>query len=66
MSVCMQPAVWPEPDPLIAAAITAKYSRKRPRPLAVQVLDPLGQCLDDQQFASAFGTAAVLASRRLG
>src|ERR1022692_5004166 len=31
--MCMQPAAWPEPDPLIAAAIAAKYSGKRPRPL---------------------------------
>ena len=23
--MCMQPAAWPEPDPLIAAAIAAKY-----------------------------------------
>ena len=23
--VCMQPAAWPEPDPLVAAAIAAKY-----------------------------------------
>jgi len=26
--MCMQPAAWPEPDPLIAAAIAAKYSGK--------------------------------------
>jgi len=53
--MCMQPAAWPEPDPLIAAAIAAKYSGKRPRPLAVQVRDRLGQWLEDEQFASAFG-----------
>ena len=51
----MQPAAWPEPDPLIAAAIAAKYSGKRPRPLAVQVRDRLGQWLEDEQFAAAFG-----------
>ena len=53
--MCMQPAAWPEPDPLIAAAIAAKYSGKRPRPLAVQVRDRLGQWLEDEQFAAAFG-----------
>src|SRR6266568_2800071 len=53
--MCMQPAAWPEPDPLIAAAIAAKCSGKRPRPLAVQVRDRLGQWLEDEQFASAFG-----------
>jgi transposase len=51
----MQPAVWPEPDPLIAAAIAAKYQGKRPRPLAVLVRDRLGQWLDDEDFAAAFG-----------
>ncbi len=51
----MQPAAWPEPDPQIAAAIAAKYRGKRPRPLAVQVRDRLGQWLDDEQFAAAFG-----------
>ena len=53
--MCMQPAAWPEPDPLIAAAIAAKYSGKRPRPLAVQVRDRLGQWLADEEFAAAFG-----------
>ena len=53
--MCMQPAAWPEPDPLIAAAIAARYSGKRPRPLAVQVRDRLGQWLEDEQFAAAFG-----------
>src|SRR5207244_3680374 len=53
--MCMQPAAWPEPDPLIAAAIAAKYSGKRPRPLAVQVRDRLGQWLEDEEFAAAFG-----------
>ena len=53
--MCMQPAAWPEPDPLIAAAIAAKYSGKRPRPLAVQVRDRLGQWLEDGEFAAAFG-----------
>ena len=52
--MCMQPAAWPEPDPLIARR-SAKYSGKRPRPLAVQVRDRLGQWLEDEQFAAAFG-----------
>ena len=51
----MQPAAWPEPDPLVAAAITAKYRGKRPRPLAVLVRDRLGQWLGDEDFAAAFG-----------
>jgi transposase len=53
--MCVQPAPWPEPDPQIAAAIAAKYSGKRPRPLAVQVRDRLGQWLADEEFAAAFG-----------
>src|SRR5258707_3613614 len=53
--MCMQPAAWPEPDRLIAAAIAAKYTGNRLRPLAVQVRDRLGQWLEDEQFASAFG-----------
>jgi transposase len=52
----MQPVSWPEPDPQIAAAIAAKYPGKRPRPLAVQVRDRLGEWLHDDQFADAFGT----------
>jgi transposase len=53
--MCMQPAPWPEPDPQVAAAIAAKYRGKRPRPLAVQVRDRLGQWMEDEQFAAAFG-----------
>ena len=51
----MQPAAWPEPDPLIASAVAAKYRGKRPRPLAVQVRDRLGQWLADEEFAALFG-----------
>ncbi len=51
----MHPAPWPEPDPQIAVAIAAKYRGKRPRPLAVQIRDRLGQWLDDEDFAAAFG-----------
>ena len=54
--MCVQPASWPEPDPQIAAAIAAKYPGKRPRPLAVQIRDRLGEWLADEQFAAAFGT----------
>ena len=53
--MCVQPAPWPEPDPQIAVAIAAKYPGKRPRPLAVQVRDRLGQWLEDEEFAAAFG-----------
>jgi hypothetical protein len=63
----MHPASWPEPDPQIAAAIAAKYRGKRPRPLAVQIRDRLGQWLDDEDFAAAFGVRGVSqAGRRPG
>ena len=52
----MQPALWPEPDPQIAAAIEAMYgSRKTERPLAPEIRDRLGQWLADEDFAAAFG-----------
>src|SRR5216683_2125310 len=53
--MCVQPVAWPEPDPQIAAAIAAKYPGKRPRPLAAQVRDRLGEWLRDEEFAAAFG-----------
>jgi len=53
--MCVQAVAWPEPDPQIAAAIAAKYPGKRPRPLAVQVRDRLGEWLRDEEFAAAFG-----------
>ena len=53
--MCVQAVAWPEPDPRIAAAIAAKYPGKRPRPLAVQVRDRLGEWLRDEEFAAAFG-----------
>jgi transposase len=53
--MCVQPVPWPEPDPLIAAAIAAKYRGKRPRPLAVLIRDRLGEWLVDEEFAAAFG-----------
>jgi transposase len=51
----MKPVAWPEPDPHVAAAIAAKYRGSRPRPLAVLMRDRLGQWLEDEQFAAAFG-----------
>jgi transposase len=54
--MCVQPASWPEPDPQIRAAIAAKYPGKRPRPLAVQIRDRLGEWLHDEQFAVVFAT----------
>src|SRR5260370_32408881 len=53
--MCVQPVPWPEPDPLIGAAMAAKYSGKRPRPLAVLIRDRLGEWLGDEDFAAAFG-----------
>ena len=53
--MCVQAVAWPEPDPQIAAAIAAKYPGQRPRPLAVQVRDRLGEWLADEEFAAAFG-----------
>ncbi len=52
----MRPVAWPEPDPLIAAAISGMYgSRKTERPLAVAIRDRLGQWLADEDFTVAFG-----------
>src|SRR5215469_14488941 len=54
--MCVQPVRWPEPEPQIAAAITAMYGvRKTERPLAVLVRERLGQWLADEEFAAAFG-----------
>jgi len=50
----MRAVPWPEPDPVVAAAIRAKYGR-REAPLAVSMRDRLGQWLADEQFAAAFG-----------
>src|SRR6266545_3304873 len=63
--MCMQPAAWPGPDPQIAAAIAAKYRGKRPRPLAVQIRDRLGQWLEDEAFAAAFRTRVADAGLEL-
>ena len=52
----MQPVPWPEPDPQVAAAIEAMYgSRKTERPLPVVIRGRLGEWLNDEEFASAFG-----------
>ena len=56
MSCACSLSPWPEPDPQVAAAIAAMYGTgKRQRPLAVQVRDRLGQWLEDEEFAAAFG-----------
>ena len=63
----MQPVPWPDPDPVVAAAIGAMYgSRKTEPPLAVTVRDRLGEWLRDEEFAAAFGSAAARAGRRRG
>src|SRR5947207_979543 len=54
--MCVQPASWPEPDPQIRTAIAVKYPGKRPRPLAVQIRDRLGEWLHDEQVAVVFAT----------
>jgi hypothetical protein len=54
----MQPRLWPEPDPQVAAAVASAYRGKRGKqapPLAVVIRDRLGQWLADEQFASVFG-----------
>ena len=52
----MQPVPWPDPDPVVAAAIGAMYgSRKTEPPLAVTVRDRLGEWLRDEEFAAVFG-----------
>jgi transposase len=50
----MRAMPWPEPDPVVAAAIRAKYDGRRV-PLAVAVRDRLGQWMADELFAAAFG-----------
>jgi transposase len=53
----MQPAPWPDPDPVVAAAIRSMYgSRRTGRPLAVEARDRLGEWLHDGDFAAVFGT----------
>ncbi len=52
----MQPAPWPEPDPVVAAAIRSMYgSRKTETPLAVAARNRLSEWLHDEVFAAAFG-----------
>jgi transposase len=52
----MQPVPWPDPDPVVAAAIRGMYgSRKTEPPLAVTVRDRLGEWLHDEDFAAVFG-----------
>lgn len=54
--VCVQPVVWPEPDPQVAGAVAAMYGGRRERPLPVLVRDKLGAWLADEQFAGVYGT----------
>jgi transposase len=52
----LKPVPWPDPDPVVAAAIRGMYgSRKTEPPLAVTVRDRLGEWLHDEDFAAAFG-----------
>jgi transposase len=52
----MQPVPWPDPDPVVAAAVRAMRSaRKKEPPLAVTIRDRLGEWLHDEDFAAAFG-----------
>jgi transposase len=52
----MKPVPWPDPDPVVAAAIRGMYgSRKTEPPLAVTVQDRLGEWLQDEDFAAVFG-----------
>jgi hypothetical protein len=50
----MRAVPWPDPDPVVAAAIRVKYAGRRV-PLAVAVRDRLGQWMADELFAAAFG-----------
>ena len=50
----MRAVPWPDPDPVVAAAVRAKYAGRRV-PLAVAVRDRLGQWMADELFAAAFG-----------
>ena len=50
----MRAVPWPDPDPVVAAAVRAKYAGRRV-PLAVAVRDRLGQWMADEVFAAAFG-----------
>ncbi len=54
-AMSMHPAQWPEPDPQVAAMIEAKFPGKKTPPLAVTIRRRLGQWLEDEDFASAFG-----------
>ena len=52
----MQPVPWPDPDPVVAAAIRGMHgSRKAEPPLAVTVRGRLGEWLHDEDFAAVFG-----------
>jgi transposase len=50
----MRVVPWPDPDPVVAAAVRKKYARRK-APLAVMARDRLGEWMGDELFASAFG-----------
>src|SRR2546430_10114309 len=52
--VSMRAVPWPDPDPVVAAAIRAKYAG-RGVPLAVAVRDRLGPWVAGELFAAAVG-----------
>jgi transposase len=49
-----KPVAWPEPDPVVAAAVRRIFRRKD-LPLAVAVRDEFGELFSDALFAEAFG-----------
>src|SRR5260370_17699596 len=52
----MQPVPWPDPDPVVAAAIGAMYgSRKTEPPLPVTARDRLGEGLRHEEVRAPFG-----------
>jgi hypothetical protein len=56
----MHPAPWPGPDPQVAAMIEAKFPGRKQPPLAVTVRGRLGEWLQDEDFAVAFGVRGRL------
>src|SRR5260370_39355187 len=48
----MEPVPWPEPDPQVAAAVRATWSRGSAKPLAVAGPHPLGAGVHDAGFSA--------------
>jgi hypothetical protein len=65
-SVSMQPRSWPEPDPVIAAAIRSMYRGKRQPPLPMRVGDELGELFADVEFTTAFAVEGKPGCHRAG